>query len=103
MLCHLFARLLIEKKKTFFLRNWILLQVRLYHVTIVYDIIRFQIDLVILASSKNFDNRLHNLKCFFSFLRDFVLASSGLFFFGLYITRRDFFVCSRENIEQKTL
>ena len=45
------------------------IQVRLYYVTIVYDIIKFQIDLVILASSKNFDNRLHNLKCFISFFK----------------------------------
>ena len=45
---------------------------------------RFQIDLVILASSKNFDNRLHNLKCFFLFSRDFVLAFSGLFFRFIY-------------------
>ena len=41
------------------------------------DIAKFQIDLVILASSKNFNEGLQNLKCFFS--RDFVLAFSGLF------------------------
>ena len=59
VLYHLFARLL-KKKRTFFPPNWILLQVRLYYVTIVYDIIRFQIDLVNLASSKNFVGQLHN-------------------------------------------
>ena len=47
----------------------------------VYDIIKFQIDLVNLASSKNFVDRLHNLAVlFFLFSRDFVLAISGLFF-----------------------
>ena len=55
VLCHLFVRLLIEKK-IFFPRNWNCRKVRFYYVTIVYDIIRFQIVLVILASSKNFDN-----------------------------------------------
>ena len=57
VLCHLFARLLIDKK-TFFSSQLELQQVglRLYCVAIVYDIIRFQIVLVILASSKNFDN-----------------------------------------------
>ena len=40
---------------------------------------------MILASSKNFDNRLHYLKCFsFFFSRDFVLAFSGLFFRFIY-------------------
>ena len=53
VLYHLFARLLIEKKDLYF-SQLDLLYVRLYYVTIVYDIIRFQIDLVILASSKNF-------------------------------------------------
>ena len=81
---HLFARLLIEKKDLF-PSQLDLLQVRVYYVTIVYDIIKFQIDLVILTSSKNFDNRLHNLKCFFFvFSRDFVLVFSGLFF-SIYI------------------
>ena len=55
VLCHLFARLLIEKKDLFSSQLDLLL-VRLYYVTIVYDIINFQIDLVILASSRNFDN-----------------------------------------------
>ena len=54
-----------------------------------YDIVKFQFDLVILASSKNFDNRLYNLKCFFLFSRDFVLEFSRLFFVA-YITRQDF-------------
>ena len=52
----MFARLLIEKD--LFSSQLDLLQVRFYYLTIVYDIIKFQIDLVILASSKNFDNRL---------------------------------------------
>ena len=55
----------------------------------MYDIIRFQIDLVILASLKNFVDQLHNLVMLFSFSRDFVLAFSGLFFFDLYIRRRE--------------
>ena len=38
---------------------------------------------MILASSKNFDNRLRNLMVF-SFSRDFVLAFSGLFFQFIY-------------------
>ena len=46
----------------------------------MYDIIKFQIDLVILASLKNFTGRLHNLVMLFSISRDFVLATSGLFF-----------------------
>ena len=50
----------------------------------VYDIIKFQIDLVILASLKNFVDRLHNLVMLFSFSRDFVLATAGLFF-SIYI------------------
>ena len=58
-----------------------------------YDIVKFQIDLEILASSKNFDKRLHNWKCFFFFFsRDFVLAFSKLFCrIILYMRRRDFF------------
>ena len=59
----LFARLLIEKKDIFS-SQLDLLYVRLYYV-IVYDIIKFQIDLVNLASSKNFVNRLHNLVVLF--------------------------------------
>ena len=55
-----------------------------------YDIVRFHIVLVIVASSKNFDNRLHNLKCFFFlFSRDLVLEFSGLFSVA-YIRRPDF-------------
>ena len=68
--------------------------VRHYYVTIVYDIIRFQIDLVILASSKNFVDRLHNLEMLFFFSRDFVLATSGLFFFDLW----DFFVVKSRKV-----
>ena len=56
---HLFARLLIEQKDLFSSQLDLVL-VRLYYVTIVYDIIKFQIGLVILASSKNFVSRLHN-------------------------------------------
>ena len=92
MLCHLFARLLIEKKSPFFLAIAFAVSTPLLRHNGYYDIIRFQIDLVILASSKNFHNQLHNLKCFFFlFSRDFVLSFSGLFFFGLYTTRGDFF------------
>ena len=54
----LFARLLIEKG-SFFLAIGLAV-VRLYYVIIVYEIIRFQIDLENLASSKNFAGRLHN-------------------------------------------
>ena len=47
---------------------------------------------MILASSKNFVDRLYNfVMLFFSFSRNFVLGFSGLFFFDLYIRRRDFF------------
>ena len=86
MLRHLFAPLLIEKKKDLFSSqlNFTVSTPLLRHSS-YYDIVKFQIDLVILASSKNFDNRLHNLKClFFLFSRDFVLAFSGLFF-SIYI------------------
>ena len=69
VLCHLFARLLIKKERPFILAigfcckyDFITSQSLLLHT-----VVKFQIDLVILASSKNFDNRLHNLKCFFSF------------------------------------
>ena len=87
-----FVRLAIDrKKKTFFSSQLDLLQVRLYYVTIVYDIIEFQIDLVILASSKNFVSRLDNFEMLFFFSRDFVLATSGLLFFDSHIRPRDFF------------
>ena len=59
VLYYLFARLLIEKKD-FFPRNWICCKYAFIRLQSFYDIIKFQIDLVILASSKNFDNRLHN-------------------------------------------
>ena len=55
VLYHLFARLLF-KKKGHFPPQLDLLYVRLYFVTIVYDIVEFLIDPVILAPSKNFDN-----------------------------------------------
>ena len=55
VLCHLFARLLIEKKGPFFLASGLLCTPLLRH-NCYYDIVKFQIDLVILASSKNFDN-----------------------------------------------
>ena len=67
VLCHLFAGLLIEKKGPFFLAIVFAVSTPLLRHNCYYDIIRFQIDLVILASSKNFDNRLHNLMLFFFF------------------------------------
>ena len=94
VLYHLFARLLIEKKRPFFLANEFAVSTPLLRHNRYYDIIKFQIDLVILASSKNFDNRLHNFAMLFFFSRDFVLATSGLFVFSIYIyciRRRDFF------------
>ena len=53
---------------------------------------------MILASLKNFDNRLHNLKCFFLFSRDFVLVFSGLFFRFTYKAMGFFFRERAENI-----
>ena len=70
------------KKKDLFSSQLDLLSVRLYCVTIVYDLIKFQIDLVILASLKNFVGRLHN-RAFFFFSLDFALAFCGLVFFRL--------------------
>ena len=64
----------------------------------MYDIIKFQIDLVILASLKNFDSRLHNLKCFFLFSRNFVLAFSGLFFRFIHKATGFFFSQRAENV-----
>ena len=90
VLYYLFARQLIEKKRPFFLAIGFA-EVCLYYVTIVYDLIRFQNDLVILASSKNFDNRLRNVMLFFLFSRDFVLAFSGLFF-SIYIQGEGIFL-----------
>ena len=55
----LFARLLIEKK-TFFLAIGFVVGTPLLRHNRYYDIVKFQIDLVILASSKNFVDRLHN-------------------------------------------
>ena len=43
------------------------------------------IDLVNLASSKNFVDRLHNGSAFCLFSLDFVLAFSGLFFRFIYM------------------
>ena len=57
----------------------------------MYDIIKFQIDLVILAFSKNLVYRFHNFVTLFFFSRDFVQANSGLLFFDSYIRRREFF------------
>ena len=65
MLCRLFAGLLIAKKRPFFLAIEFALSTPLLRHNCYYDIIRFQIDLVILAFSKNFDNRLRNLMLFF--------------------------------------
>ena len=57
MLCHSFAWLLIEKKKTFFSSQLdFAVSTPLLRHNPYYDIIKFQIDLEILASSKNFDN-----------------------------------------------
>ena len=56
VLYYLFARLLIEKKDLFSSQLG-LLKYAFYYVTIVYDIVKFQINLVILASSKNFVDR----------------------------------------------
>ena len=56
MLCHLFPRLLIEKKDLFSSQLNLLLSTPLLRHNPYYDIVKFQIDLVILASSKNFDN-----------------------------------------------
>ena len=55
VLCHLFAWVLIEKK-TFFPRIGFAVSTPLLRHNRYYDIVKFQIDLVILASSKNFDN-----------------------------------------------
>ena len=63
----LFARLLIEKKDLFSSQLDFAISTPLLRHNCYYDIVKFQIDLVILASSKNFENRLHNLKCFFLF------------------------------------
>ena len=49
---------MIEKKRTFFPRKRICCSTPLLRHNRYYDIKRFQIDLVNLASSKNFDNRL---------------------------------------------
>ncbi len=85
MLYRLFARLLVEKKDLCSSQLDLLLSTPLLRHNRFYDIVKFQIDLVILASSKNFDNRLHNLKCFFLFSRDFVLAFFWIVFFSIYI------------------
>ena len=85
------------KKKTFFLAIGFAASSPLLRHNRYYDIVKFQIDLVILTSSKNFDNRLHNLKRFFLFSRDFVLAFSELFFFRfIYKVTRLFFSSSIE-------
>ena len=57
---------------------------------------------MILASLKNFIDRLHNSKMLFFFSRDFVLEFSGLFFFRFIYKATGFFlvesrkVCSGE-------
>ena len=56
VLCHLFARLVIEKKRPFFLAIEFAVSTSLLCHNRYYNIVRFQIDLVILASSINFDN-----------------------------------------------
>ena len=73
---------MIEKKKNLFSLASGLLCTPFITSQSLYDTVKFQIDLEILASSKNFDKRLHNFKCFFFFSyfsRDFVLAFSRLF------------------------
>ena len=67
VLYYLFARLLIEKKRPFFLAIGFAVSTPLLRHNRYYNIVKFQIDLVILASSKNFDDQLHNLKYVFSF------------------------------------
>ena len=75
----MFARLLIEKK-TFFPRDWICCKYA-FITSQSCMTIKFQIDLVILASSKNFVDRLHNpFGFFFLFSRDIILTFSELFF-----------------------
>ena len=49
-----------RKKRPFFLAIGFAVSTPLLRHNCYYDIVKFQIDLVILASSKNFDNRLHN-------------------------------------------
>ena len=56
VLCHLFAQLLIEKKRPFSSKLDFAVGTPLLHHNRYYDIVKFQIDLVILASSKNFNN-----------------------------------------------
>ena len=56
VLCHLFARQLIEKKDLFFLTIGFAVSTPLLRHNCYYGIVKFQIDLVILASLKNFDN-----------------------------------------------
>ena len=56
VLYHSFARLLIEKKDLLFSQLDLLLSTFLLRHNRYYDIVKFQIDPVILASSKNFDN-----------------------------------------------
>ena len=60
VLYHLFARLLIEKKRPFFLAIGFAVSTPLLRHNPYYDTVKFQIDLVILASSKNFVDQLHN-------------------------------------------
>ena len=58
VLYHLFARLLIEKK-TFFLAIGFAVSAPLLRHNRYYDTVKFQIDLVILDSSKNSVSQLH--------------------------------------------
>ena len=60
MVLYYFVRSATDRKKRPFFLAIGYAEVRPYYITIVYDIVKFQIDLVILASSKNFGNRLHN-------------------------------------------
>ena len=55
VLYHLFTLLLIEKRR-FCLAIGFAVSMPLLHHNHYYDIVKFQIDLVILASLKNFDN-----------------------------------------------
>ena len=70
-----------REKRTIFPRNWILLlSTPLLRHNRYNDIVKFQIDLVILFRRISLTDYLTS-NAFFSFSRDFVLPFSGLFFF----------------------
>ena len=101
----LFARLLIEKKRPFFLAvgfcykyAFITSQLLLRHSKIPDR-----------SSDSSFFEEfrkpitVHNLKCIFLFSRDFVLAFSGLFFRFIYKATGFFFTTGRERAENDVL